>query len=65
MSTPRCATCAHFINEPTRLEAAFPGWSALGSAWGSTRADDGLCEARGIYLSADGRCERYRPILAS
>jgi hypothetical protein len=65
MSARRCATCAHFRNDPAHLEAAFPGLSALGSAWGSTRADDGLCELRGIYLSSEGACERYRPILAS
>jgi hypothetical protein len=41
------------------LEAAFPGWSALGSAYGSTRAEDGICELRGIYLSAEGSCEQH------
>jgi hypothetical protein len=56
-----CRTCAHFENDPRRLEAAFPGWNAMGSAWGSTRSDDGLCELRAIYLSADGTCAQHCP----
>jgi hypothetical protein len=51
-----CRTCRHFDNDPARLEAAFPGWNAMGSAWGSTRSDDGICERRAIYLSAEGTC---------
>jgi hypothetical protein len=54
-----CRTCAHFRNDPRHLEAAFPGWNAMGSAWGSTRSDDGLCELRALYLSAEGSCERH------
>ena len=54
-----CRSCVHFHNEPRYLEEAFPGWRALGSAYGSTRADDGICELRGIYLPADGGCERH------
>jgi hypothetical protein len=54
-----CSTCAHFRNDPRYLEAAFPGWSALGSAYGSTRAEDGICELRGIYLSARGSCGQH------
>ena len=56
-----CRSCAHFRNDPRYLEEAFPGWRALGSAYGSTRVEDGICELRGIYLSADGGCDRHEP----
>jgi hypothetical protein len=54
-----CRFCAHFHNDPRYLEAAFPGLNSLGSAYGSTRAEDGICELRGIYLSAEQGCERF------
>jgi hypothetical protein len=54
-----CRTCRHFNNDPAHLEASFPGWAAMGSAWGSTRSDDGICALREIYLSAEGCCPRH------
>jgi len=54
-----CRSCAHFHNDPKYLEAAFPGWTALGSAYGSTRAEDGICELHGLYLSAAQGCDRH------
>jgi hypothetical protein len=54
-----CRFCAHFHNDPRYLEAAFPGWTSLGSAYGSTRAEDGICELREIYLSAEQGCECF------
>jgi hypothetical protein len=54
-----CRACAHFHNDPRYLEAAFPGWTALGSAYGSTRAEDGICELRGLFLSAEQWCEQF------
>jgi hypothetical protein len=56
-----CRSCLHFHNDPEYLEAAFPGWTALGSAYGSTRAEDGICELRGLYLSAEQCCESHEP----
>jgi hypothetical protein len=58
---PACRGCTHFHNDPRYLEAAFPGLNTLGSAYGSTRAEDGICELRGIYLSAGQWCERFTP----
>jgi hypothetical protein len=55
-----CRSCTHFHNDPKYLEAAFPGWTALGSAYGSTRAEDGICELRGIYLSAGQCCKDHQ-----
>ena len=56
--TGRCRACAHFRNDPAYLEAIFPGMSAMSSAWGSTRAEDGLCLKHDRYLSADAGCAR-------
>ncbi len=57
---PRCGSCSHFYNEPGRLERAIAGWRSLGSAYGSTRADDGICELHDICVSARQCCARYR-----
>jgi hypothetical protein len=59
----------HFCNDPAYLEREMPGWSSLGSAWGSTRAEDGICSLHALYLSATQSCERFearteRPRLA-
>jgi hypothetical protein len=56
-----CRGCAHFCNDPAYLEAIFPGMSALSSAWGSTRAEDGLCRRHDRYLSADAGCSDFTP----
>jgi len=58
---PRCRTCIHFHNDPHHLERSFPGWRSLGSAFGSTCADDGICELHGLYLSARQSCEYHAP----
>jgi hypothetical protein len=56
-----CCSCAHFRNDAKYLEAEFPGWTALGSAYGSTRAEDGICGLHGIYLSATQCCSQHKP----
>jgi hypothetical protein len=38
-----CRSCAHFDDDPSSIEAALPGIAILGSAWGSTRGDAGVC----------------------
>jgi hypothetical protein len=55
-----CGSCAHFRNDPGYLESAIPGWTALGSAYGSTRAEDGICELRGIFQSASQWCASFK-----
>ena len=54
-----CGACAHFRNDPAFLEAAIPGWASLGSAWGSTCAEDGICDLHELYLSAGHHCDRF------
>jgi hypothetical protein len=63
--TGRCRACAHFRNSPAFLESIFPGMSAMSSAWGSTRAEDGLCLKHDRYLSADAGCADFMPVEAA
>ncbi|HLI22509.1 MAG TPA: hypothetical protein VKV32_15400 [Stellaceae bacterium] len=57
----RCRACVHFCNNPAYLESVFSGMTALSSAWGSTRAEDGLCLKHDRYLSADAGCSEFTP----
>ena len=54
-----CGACAHFRNEPAYLEAALAGLTSLGSAYGSVRADDGLCLLHDRYLRAHASCADF------
>jgi hypothetical protein len=54
-----CGSCRHFRNDPRDLERSFPGWRSLGSAFGSARAEDGICDLRGLYLSARQWCPQH------
>lgn len=56
---PCCQQCRHFHNSPEYLEAVFKGLTALSSAYGSVRKEDGICERRDIYLSADQCCRDF------
>ena len=38
-----CRSCAHFDDDPGRLEAEVPGILVFGSAYGSSRGHAGLC----------------------
>ena len=57
----RCRACAHFRGEPSQIEQAFPGLASLGSAYGSVRAEDGLCLRHDRYLGADCWCADFAP----
>lgn len=54
-----CINCVHFHNSPAYLEKVFTGMNVLGSGNGSVRKDDGICDARDIYLSADNQCDQF------
>jgi len=62
--TGRCRDCAYFRNSPACLESIFPGTSAMSSAWGSTRAEDGLCLRHDRYLSAEAGCADFTPAVS-
>ncbi len=55
----RCGSCAHFRNDAATLEAAMPGLSSLTSLGASTRADDGWCLRRELYLGARAGCAEF------
>lgn len=56
-----CCNCRHFRNDAAFVETAFAGLSALGSAWGSTCSDDGLCLRHDRHLSAESYCPEFMP----
>jgi hypothetical protein len=60
----RCLFCAHFQNRPAELESAMAGLVSLSSAYGSTRADDGLCQRHDRYVTANARCHDFKPARA-
>jgi hypothetical protein len=60
-ATASCAGCRYFTNKPAELESLLPGLNALGSAYGSVRDSDGLCERHQRYLRASCRCPDHRP----
>jgi hypothetical protein len=56
-----CSGCRNFRNDASFLEAAFPGLTALSSASGSTRSDDGICLLHDRYLAANSCCPEFSP----
>jgi hypothetical protein len=58
-TTANCADCRYFINSPAALESLLPGMNTLGSAFGSVRDSDGLCERHQRYLRATCRCSEH------
>jgi hypothetical protein len=59
VSVRECRACRHFRNDAKFLEAAFPGLTAMSSAFGSTRADDGICLRHDRYLGARASCADF------
>ena len=56
-----CANCRHFRNSPEFLESVFKGLTALSSAYGSVRSDDGICLLNDLYLAANRGCDQFEP----
>ncbi|MGE5090073.1 MAG: hypothetical protein ACM3QY_13175 [Candidatus Levyibacteriota bacterium] len=48
----RCGACRFFTGSPAALERAIPGLNILSSAWGSVRADTGLCGRTDTFVTA-------------
>ncbi len=55
----RCGHCKHFCNDPAMIEATFQGMSAMCSGHASVRANDGLCDRHGVYLSFRDTCSDF------
>ena len=57
---PRCGGCRHYTGEPHALEAAIPGLNILSSAYGSVRADTGLCGRHESFVrAASAACAEF------
>jgi hypothetical protein len=48
----KCGKCRFFTGAPDALGRAIPGVNILSSAYGSVRADTGLCERHGAFTTA-------------
>jgi hypothetical protein len=59
-----CLTCDYFRNDPAELEAAFPGLTSLSSAANASRADDGICLKRDLYVSSTAWCADHKAALS-
>jgi hypothetical protein len=58
-ATGHCGECEFFRNDAAYLEQEFKGLTALGSGYGSTRADDGICARHDRYLGARSSCADF------
>ena len=54
-----CRNCRFFNGEPASIEAAFPGLNSLSSAYSSVRADAGICNRHGLFVSPSKGCEDF------
>ena len=57
-----CVDCAHFCNDPEKMENEIPGLQVMGSGWASVRNIDGLCRKRDVYLAGYYTCEHFKPL---
>ena len=55
-----CRQCRFFTGEPAALEQAIPGLNILSSAFGSARADTGLCRRRDVLLVPAPACADFQ-----
>jgi hypothetical protein len=63
-SEKTCQQCAHFQNDPSIIEAAFPGLTIVSSGFASVRDQDGLCDYNQLYLSAHDSCPHFTSRIA-
>ncbi|MHB8623465.1 MAG: hypothetical protein ACYC9J_09265 [Sulfuricaulis sp.] len=65
-STQRCGACRFFTGEPAALERAIPGLNILSSAYGSVRANTGLCEQYESFVTfVTPACDKFNDRNAS
>lgn len=60
MSAMACANCLQFVGDAEGLEREIAGLKILSSAFGSVRAETGLCRQRGFFCVADHHCPDWR-----
>lgn len=54
-----CALCAHFDNEPRKMEQDSPGLGSLSSGYGAVRGGDGQCARHQRYVSPVTTCPDF------
>ncbi len=54
-----CSRCRHFSNNDAEIEKAFPGLNSLSSAYGSVRADAGICSLHDLFLTPRHHCADF------
>ena len=59
----RCGECRFFDNDlgPGMLEQSFSGLTVLGSDYGPSCGDAGLCSRHDLFLLPRHQCPDYRP----
>jgi hypothetical protein len=55
----QCINCKFFENDPAFIEAAFPGLNSLSSAYGSVRAEAGICSQHDLFLAPWKQCADF------
>ena len=58
---PCCRNCRHFLDDKELLECELAGITILGSAYGDTMGDQGLCAVHRVLTCPDLSCERFEP----
>jgi hypothetical protein len=51
--------------DQARIHCLNKGLTNLGSAYGSVRCQDGICQINDLYLAAHRWCERFEPHLGA
>lgn len=54
-----CSTCVGFVGNAEELEREIAGLKILSSAFGSVRAETGLCRTREMFCVADHHCPQW------
>jgi hypothetical protein len=57
-----CRDCSLFVHDSRDLERALPGLNILSSAFGSVRADTGLCKASETLITPHLACADFRAV---
>ncbi|QCP51504.1 hypothetical protein FAZ95_21490 [Trinickia violacea] len=58
---PRCCGCRYRADKRHSFEQSILGLAALGSGFGASVADGGLCRLHGQRVSLDDLCARFSP----
>ena len=60
-----CGGCRHFVSAAAELERELAGLNILSSAYGSVRADTGLCRLKDLFCVPAHGCERWEGLTPS